>query len=125
MWNIKIVCLDKTDANKVPCNKYERSLLADVGLGEKTISIPEESSNDEFKDVVVKAFPKLEGCGGYEFLRCVPNSKSLEVVSQLISLSPKLLRGIIGSGRVFIRPIQQNLCLDPVSFSEVCILLIK
>ena len=119
IWNVKMVCLDKTDAEKVPCNKYERSLLAEAGLGEKVIAVPDTSSIDEFKAVIEDAFPKLEGCGGYEILRCVPNSKDLELISPVISQTPRLLRGIIGAGRIFIRPIQQNLSASPVSFSEV------
>ena len=85
-----------------------------AGLGEKRICIPDIScSKEEFNKIVVNTFSKLKQVGGYEFLRCVTNTKRLEVISTKVAQSPKLLKTIVGNGRVFIRPIQQDISLSP------------
>ena len=112
-WTIKVVCLSDKDAKTVPTGGAEREQLAQAGLGEKKIIIEDvECSVREFRDALTKEFPKLSGCGGYDLLRCIPNSKSLEAMNSAVTHSPKLLKSIIGGGRVFIRPIQQNLSMD-------------
>jgi len=69
-------------------------------------------SAQEFQGIVISAFPKLDGCGGLDLLRCIPNTKELEMISLAVSQSPKLLKSVLGCGKVFIWPIQQNLDLD-------------
>jgi len=69
-------------------------------------------SAQEFQGIVISAFPKLDGCGGLDLLRCIPNTKELEMISLAVSQSPKLLKSVLSCGKVFIWPIQQNLDLD-------------
>ena len=110
---VKVVCLSNKDATRVPCGVAEREALVEAGLGEK-VTVPNIScSSQEFRDVLVASFPKLEGCGGFDLLQCKPNSKELEVISLAVSQSPKLLKSVVANGRVFIRPIQKHLQLDP------------
>ena len=68
----------------------------------------------EFTSLIVDAFPKLQGAGGFELLRCKPNTRELMPVTPRIANVPKLLRKRIGNGRVYIRPLQRDLALDPV-----------
>ena len=67
--------------------------------------------------MITTSFPKLSDCGGFELLRCVANSKHLDVIvgniAQIPSPSPTLLMTIIGNARVYIRPIQTDLDLAP------------
>lgn len=113
-WSAKFVCLSNKEANRVPCNKYDRNLLVQAGLGDKKFTIPNiDCTPEEFNAVIVSAFPKLGGCGGFELLRCLPNTKDLEVISLSIAQSPKLLKSVIGGGRIFIRPIQKSLDMTP------------
>ena len=87
--------------------------MVSAGLGEKKVFIPNiNCSWDEFKDALVSGFPKLGNSGGFELLRCIPNTKTLETISLDIAQSPKLLKCVVGSGKVFLRPIQQDLGLD-------------
>ena len=112
-WTLKVVCLSNMDATRVPCGVAEREMLVKAGLGEKKVVFPNIAcSAEEFKSIFIKAFPKLNGCGGFELMRCIPNSKELETISLAISQSPKLLKSVLGGGRVFIRPIQKSLCLE-------------
>lgn len=112
-WTVKAFCLSSRFARKVPANISEREPLVAAGLGEKKKVIPDiECTWDEFKKILISVFPKLRDCGGFDLLRCVPNTKDLEVISLAIAHSPKLLKSVVGNGRIFIRPIQQDLKMD-------------
>lgn len=113
-WSAKMVCLHSIDATRVPCTVAERECLLEAGLGEKRVAIEDLSCSPlEFKSAITAAFPKLHECGGFEFLRCLPNSKQLEPISASVAQSPNLLKSVVANGRVFIRPIQRNLSLLP------------
>ena len=112
-WTMKVVCLASRDGTRVPCSIAEREALVQAGLGEKKLVIPDiNCSGQEFRDLLISAFPKLDGCGGFDLLRCIPNTKQLEVMSVALSQSPKLLKSVVATGRVFVRPIQKDLELD-------------
>ena len=112
-WTLKVVCLSDKNSKRVPCGGAEREALVQAGLGEKKIVVTNiDCSSQEFKDILTAGFPKLNGCGGFDILRCIPNTKELEVINTTISQSPKLLKSVIGGGRIFIRPIQKNLSMQ-------------
>ena len=111
-WSVKMVCLSEKNATRVPCSVAERKMLVQAGLGEKVIIPDITCSAQEFQGIIISAFPKLDGCSGFDLLRCIPNTKELEMISLAVSQSPKLLKSVVGCGKVFIWPIQQNLDLD-------------
>ncbi len=47
-------------------------------------------------------------------LRCATNSKDLVVVEGKVTQSVKMLKSVIGNGRLYLRPIQRNLDLTTV-----------
>lgn len=117
-WAVKVVCLSNISACKVPCTVGERETLVAAGLGERKVLIPDiDCSWEEFKSTLISAFPKLKEGGGFDILRCIPNTKDLEIISLAVAQSPKLLKSVVANGRVFVRPIQQNLQLDPIVLS--------
>ena len=121
-----MVCLASKDAKRVPGTAAERELLVAAGLGEKKIVIPNiNCSWSEFKDEIFAAFPVLNGCGGFEFLRCISNTKELELIKVSVAQSPQLLKQMIGNARVFIRPIQRDLNLDDEGVASVLQVIIK
>ena len=112
-WTLKVFCLSSKDATRVPCSFAEREVLVQAGLGEKKATVPDiNCSTQEFQSVLTSVFPKLEHSGGFDLLRCIPNTKDLEVINTVVAQSPKLLKSVVGSGRVFIRPIQRSLSMD-------------
>ena len=114
-WSIKMVCLSGTGESRVPCSVGAKETLVAAGLGEKKVVVPDITCTKEaFWDYITSVFPKLKTCGGFELLRCIANTRGLEVISPNIAQSPQLLRSIIGSGRVFVQPIQKHLTLNPV-----------
>ena len=101
-------------ATSAPCTPSAKEKLLTAGLGEQKTTIPDVScTKSEFNDAILELFPRLRESGGYELLKCIPNSKHLEIISSRISQSPRLLRSVVGNGRVFIRPIQKSLSLVP------------
>ena len=129
-WSMKLVCLCRQDDDQVPSSASVKETLLQAGLGERSVVLPDIfCTKEEFMQTIMATFPKLKSCGGFEFLRCIPNTKRLEVITPKLAHTPKLLRSIIGSGRVFIRPIQSNLSLEAdtsvCSSPEVDILIFK
>lgn len=112
--SFKMNCLSSPHDVHVPSSASQKELLLEAGLGLKDVYIPDVScSREEFNDAIISTYPKLKSCGGFELLRCVPNSKQLEEISESVAQSPKLLKAVIANGRVYIRPVQKDLDLDP------------
>ena len=66
----------------------------------------------QFFNVIKDYYPKLQECGGFELFLCVSNSRNLEIISPKIVASPKLLKAIVGTSKVYIRQIQKDLDLQ-------------
>ena len=113
-WTQKFICLASKDRRRVPGSIGEKEELIEAGLGEKSVFIPDvECSAQEFKETLITEFPKLADAGGFELMRCIPNSRQLEPISTTVSQQPKSLKAIVGNGRIYIRPIQRDLDLTP------------
>ena len=76
-------------------------------------------------------YPQLKNGGGYEFLKCIPNSRHLDSLAGLVMQSPMMLKQTVGSVRTYIRPLQRNLDTTPVrqvneivSFCVLCCILL-
>ena len=93
-------------------------LLEEAGLGEKMLEVPVSCSPEEFHDTILTAYPKLQEGGGFELLRCMPNSRDLVPIGTRVAGTPKLLKRRVGNGRVYIRPLQRELSLDPEELDE-------
>ena len=111
-WSIKMFCLADRNCVRVPCTPSSREVLIEAGLGPKTFSVPLNSSGEEFREMILSHFPKLRDGGGFDLLRCIPNSKHLDVISPSVAQSARLLKAAVGNGRVYVRPIQKNLDLS-------------
>lgn len=85
------------NATKIPCTVTERETLVQA---EKTIMITDCSSID-FYEAVQAEFTKLQGCGGFEFMRCISNTNDLEPINMGIAHSPKILKSVLVNGRIF------------------------
>ena len=114
-WTAKFFCLANKDATHVPTTVSAKEVLVEAGLGEKKVEVSDvECTPQEFHEVLLSAFPRLENGGGFELLRCVPNTRLLELISSSLAKSPKLLRQVIGNSRIYIRPIQKDLDITPI-----------
>lgn len=108
-WNHRFVCLASKSATKVP-TKCQKALLQEDGLGEKTLSFPMDTTPTDFRRELCKAFPPLIDAGGFELLHCLPNTKDLSLIANTRPSRPIAnLQQNTGKGRIYIRPIQEDL----------------
>ena len=112
-WSHKFVCLATKAACKVPTSA-EKGLFSSFGLGEKVIKFPSFQTTmlDEFQDILKREYPQLEFSGGFDLLRCKPNSKELEEISYMATYPLPRIQQNVSSGRVYIRPLQNDIKLD-------------
>lgn len=77
------------------------------------MEVAEDLTAQAFHNELTRSFPKLEDAGGFELMRCLPNSRQLEPISYSVAKSPRLLKKVIGNSRIYIRPIQKSLDTSP------------
>lgn len=105
------MCLAETCDDRVPTTASSRMLLKEAGLGEKVVTVP-DMNNCNLQKILVGVFPKLKSAGGFELMRCIQNTRDLEVIPTRISGCARLLKCQVGNGKIYIRPIQRNLSLE-------------
>ena len=115
VWKHKFICLADCKQKRIPTTDAEKDQLLMAGLGEKEIEFfGLELSAAEFRDLLYRHFPTLQEGGGYQFFKCVANSRYLEQLSTTTLSSPAMLKSRVGNARTYIRPIQKNLELTQV-----------
>ena len=114
-WSHTFVCLANSSQDTLPDGE-ERASLQIAGLGEKKISFCAFGDAQDIYDELLFQFPKLSKAGGLELLR-VPEGggKQLDVIAAPDSgYTVSYLRAVVHHAKIFIRPMQRNLSLDPV-----------
>ena len=74
---LKFYCLPTCDSAGVPTSSVVKITLAQSGLGLRAYDEP-----------IFDSSPLLSKGGGFEFLRCVPNTRDLEVIPYNFTVSP-------------------------------------
>lgn len=62
----------------------------------------------------IKSFPRLRDGGGFQLLKGLPNSCSMEVLSMAVHTSPNILKQRVGVSRTYVQPLQRDLDLTPI-----------
>ena len=97
-WKHKFVCPAYHDQTRIPTTDTEKDDLLQAGLGEKEIVFDDiEISAEDFRDIMYDKYPSLREGGGYNFFKCMPNSRSLEKLSVITLSSPSMLRSRVGN----------------------------
>ena len=87
-----------------------------AGLGEKRITISADAEAQEICGELSVHFPKLLDSGGFELLRVPEGGKQLNVIACPESgYTVSYLRAVVHYAKVYIRPMQKDLSLDPVT----------
>lgn len=69
-WLHKFVCLAYMDQDRMPMTDYDKEELYQAGLGEKEIAFESlKMSQQQFKDLLLKEFPRLKDGGGFQLLK--------------------------------------------------------
>ena len=96
----------------------EKYRLNNVGLGERKVVFNDKRGSwEHVKSVLEKDFPKLKDVNGaFEIVRSSGNRRSLELVAiPPMGYTVPFLKEILGQAIGYIRPLQKNLDLTPVS----------
>ena len=105
----KAICLASKDQTHAPTVE-EKMELAKKGLGLKSVVFDSEGDRMHIHDALVKAFPEVDACGGYELLRVAGNSTDfLRIEEPKGGMTVKYLKDILKSAKLYIRPIQDDL----------------
>lgn len=119
-WTHTLVCLSRSGDQQNP-DPEERCALQLAGLGEKRFPMFLHSDAQDIHTELLEQFPKLEDAGGYEFLRLgvggVGNLQLIKPPPHCYSV--EYLRAVIGSAKIFIRPLQHDLDLTCDNPTEV------
>ena len=107
---------------------YMRACLyCTSGLGKKTLSFDDDATADEVHLIILDAFSKLSDAGGYEILRVMDKTKTLDVITAPPEgYTVAFLKDIAQQAKLYIRPIRNNLSMDAIPSAVVvcCSLLI-
>ena len=127
MWTHDFVCLASTIASKPPSSLETASLIR-AGLGKKQLTLFEADDGCDVHAEILRAFPKLVDGGGYELMRVGESGqRALHVIPPLPDgYSVTYLKEVVRQAKVYIRPLQKDLTLDPEPFSvsaAVCIVI--
>ena len=113
-WRHTFCCLAYHDQQRIPATDFEKEELYQAGLGEREILFSSlDISQEEFRELLYEYFPRLRDGGGYQLLKGLPNSRSMEVLSMNVHSSPVLLKQCVGTSRTYIRPLQADLDVTP------------
>lgn len=109
------MCLAYNDQIRIPTSGYDKDELLQAGLGEKEIEFKDvDIGGEEFRKIIYDNFPSLKDGGGFQFFKCIPNSRVMEKLSTTTLSSPAILKSHTGNARTYIRPIQRDLSLTPI-----------
>ena len=92
-----------------------------AGLGRRKLVCPNKNaSHSEFQQFLETEFPRRKAGGGFELLRAAGGGAGRRKL-QVIPPGPEgynipYTRGVVGSGVVFVQPLQANLDVSPLQF---------
>ena len=105
-WTRTFVCLPNKSA-AFPPTFAEYAGLKKAGLGDRKITLNLDYGPLEVDQKLKEAFPKLEDSGGYSLLRTPERGcRNLTLIEG--PYSAEILKGSIGQGKIFIRPLQND-----------------
>ena len=109
------MCLANCRQDTLPDGE-ERARLQIAGLGEKKIALCFYSDAQDIYHDLLHHFSKLSEPGGFDLLRTPEGGgKQLDVVASPESgYTVSFLRAVVHHAKLYIRPMQQDLPLDPV-----------
>ena len=116
VWTHDFVCLASTTARKPPTSLEAGELLR-AGLGKKQVSILDGGDSSEVHAEIMNSFPKLAAGGGYDLLRVGDTGGQRDKLKLIPPPSEGYtvcyLKEVLRQAKVYVRPMQQNLPLEP------------
>ena len=86
------------------------------------MSLFEHGDSADAHECILEAFPQLRGAGGYELLRVSDRGRGLEVIPYPPDgYTAIYLKDVVQQAKIYIRPIQKDLSMDPISSNMVTV----
>ena len=113
-WTHTFVCLAHPNQDLVP-DPSDQAILQIAGLGERKIRFDGDCDAHGIYCELLVQFPKLHDAGGYKLMRThYKGSKLLNVIDVPPSgYNVTYLKAVVHNARIFIRPLQRDLSLEP------------
>ena len=120
-WTHSWVCLSGTGDESVP-DATERVTLKMAGLGECRFAVDVSATAQELCDVLEGHFHRLAEGGGFELMRSDEGCPRELVVLPIPDggYTIDYLKAIVHNAKIYIRPLQTDLSLDPCP-ADVCV----
>ena len=117
-WTAQFFCLSSRDQLKTPTST-EKEILNKTGLGLKKIKVSNFLSEEEVMQMLQgeQGFPKLKESGGFELLRTLQNGRNLVDIPGPWT-SETLKTNVGAQARIYLRPIQRSLSVEPIAGDE-------
>jgi hypothetical protein len=81
-----------------------------MNLGARKITFNADGDAAYLHEVIMNAFPQVESCGGYSFMRVMENSRYLvEIDGPNDGITVPFLRGVLNQAKLYIRPLQSDI----------------
>ena len=106
--SMKFVCLSSVSADKPPTSIKDRTMLANAGLGDATVTFNSDGDSFHFHDKILEAFPKLNSTG-YELFLYDRSSENPSFCHLKHPYIPKKLKVVAGQCKIYIKPLQKDL----------------
>ena len=94
-------------------SKCFRETLSTFGLGEKLISLRYNANAEDLHYKLIQTYPPLHSCGGYTLLKCLGNSKSLQVIEPPPGGHCPWSLSEVGQSKIYVRPLQRDIEVIP------------
>ena len=117
-WTREFSCLPLIFSSTSPSLDL-MNVLTKAGLGKKKLVFSKDDNHEQFVEKINKAYPRLAQCGGFTLHRAATGGY---VNTQWFHVKLLRQKKVSGHGVIYIKPMQQNLSLDPVTEEEVCYL---
>ncbi|XP_031573313.1 uncharacterized protein LOC116307286 isoform X2 [Actinia tenebrosa] len=108
---LKFVCLASKDADHPPTTVKQRTVLSNAGLGDGSISFPQDGTS--VYGGIMDKYPKLKSVGGFDLLLYQRGGGEDSGFHQILPPhTPEHLKELCGQAKIYIRPVQQDIALD-------------
>lgn len=110
---LKFVCLSSREAVNPPASVSQKTTLCNMRLGDGSITFNLNEGSDYCHHKILEKYPKLENAGGYELMlhqRGAGDGAGFHPINP--PYTPPKLKDISGQAKIYIRPMQRDLCID-------------
>ena len=114
-------CLPSPRTKRTPSVK-EREKITAAGLGKKKVVFKDTFTHDDVVKELIRHYPRLSSAGGFTLMRAPGGGHSAQLETIALNwYNVKDLRSkeISGNGIIYIRPLQIDLDLSPMTNDEV------